>query len=66
LLRTCLFNDHDIDLRPGFENGENDGWFLDMLHNALKTKPYSGERALRTDVRPKAESPPAVGTAVPH
>lgn len=42
-LRTCLFDDHDIDLRRGFRNGENDEWFLEMLRDALKTKPFSNK-----------------------
>lgn len=66
MLRTCLFNDHDIDLRPGFKNRENDGWFLDRLHDALKTKPYSGKPGPQTDVYQKAEPSPTGRLPVSH
>lgn len=38
-LLSCLFSDNEVDLRPGFENGEKDEWFIEQLEYALKCKP---------------------------
>lgn len=38
-LRSCLFSDREIDLRPGFIDGEEDGWFLEQFARAMAIKP---------------------------
>jgi len=37
-LRACLFDDYETDLRPGFINGENDGWFMEKFYETMRTK----------------------------
>ena len=38
-LLSCLFSDNEVDLRPGFKNGEKNEWFIKQLEYALKCKP---------------------------
>ncbi len=38
-LRSCLFSDREIDLRPGFAKDGPDGWFLEKFYQALAVKP---------------------------
>jgi len=56
-LRSCLFSDREIDLRPGFIDGEEDGWFLDKFARALAIKPEGhglGENSPVPCTRPMA------------
>jgi len=53
-LRACLFDDYETDLRPGFVNGENDGWFLEKFYETMRTK--SKRYELRSESSPQRES----------
>ena len=38
-LRSCLFNDGEVDLRRGFLEGAPDQWFVDRFKESLQVKP---------------------------
>jgi len=48
-LRSCLFSDNEVDLRPGFKNGEKDEWFIEQLDYALKCKPMGHDLDSESD-----------------